>query len=152
MRYVIFLPVLAVLGQAEAVNLSGNWEAEAIRACMPGERCLKVLPSKNEMTLELHAELTTLKGTAIVGNWGVWPGTCDISDGKIEGNRFSFTLTGRSPWWSRSAAGVETHGYPAMRITGMVEGDAISFTFELFDHGPGWDSFRTEMKGRRVQE
>ena len=148
---ILFLTALVALGQAPGLNLSGSWEAQAIHSCTAQERCLKVLPSDNKMTLELQVDGSTITGTAVAGNWGAWPGPSDISDGKIEGDRFSFTATGRSPWWSRSAAGVETSGYPIMRMSGRILGDEIRYTFELSNHGPGWASFSTEMRGRRLQ-
>ena len=153
MRHGIFLLVaLAAVAESPPIHLAGKWEAQAIHSCTPQERCLKVLPADNKMTLELHVDGSTITGTAVAGNWGAWPGPCDISDGEIEGDRFSFTATGRSPWWSRSAAGVETSGYPVLQVNGRILGDEITYTFELSNHGPGWASFSTAMKGRRVKD
>ena len=156
MTHAIFLLLaLAANVESPSVNLAGNWEAQAVHPCTPVEgveRCGRVLPLDNKMTLELQVDGSTITGAVVVGNWGVWPGLSDISDGKIEGDRFSFTATGRSPWWSRSADGVETSGYPVIHVNGRIAGDEITYTFKLSNHGPKWKAFGTEMRGRRVKE
>jgi len=45
-----------------------------------------------EVRLDLKVEGAKLTGTAQMGDG--WPGSAPIRDGKIEGNRFSFTWTG----------------------------------------------------------
>jgi hypothetical protein len=90
-----------------------------------------------EVLLDLKAEGAKLTGTAKMGDG--WPGIASIQDGKIEGNRFSFTWTGTVP----SSGGVPLRtSYPHLRFTGTVDGDQMKLSMD--------GDYRMELKGGRL--
>jgi hypothetical protein len=89
---------------------------------------------------EFKADGNTLTGTANVGHG--WPGLATVSDGRIDGDRISFTVQGRL--WSST-------GYPKMRFTGTVSGDEIRLTMDFYQDAFSQNPIgQTEFKGRRV--
>jgi hypothetical protein len=59
-----------------------------------------------------------INGGEVVGlaEIGVWPGLAPIAEGKVDGNRISFTATGYLP---------STTGIPTCRIAGTLSGDKL---------------------------
>jgi hypothetical protein len=90
-----------------------------------------------EVLLDLRVDGTKLTGTATMGD--NWPGSAPIADGKIEGNRFSFTWTGTSP----SSGGVPLRtSYPHLTFTGTVDGDTMTLSMD--------GAYKMELKGERL--
>jgi hypothetical protein len=76
----------------------------------------------NEVILTLDVDGTKLTGTADVRHSALaseWPGAAMIAEGKLDGDRFSFTWTGPRP---------SSGGYPHMKFTGTVDGDGMKLT------------------------
>jgi hypothetical protein len=83
---------------------------------------------------------------------GAWPGVAPLIDGKIEGDRISFTVIGKSAWWSKSAMG-ESSGLPKLTFTGRVQGDEMQLTLlwdsvMLYGPPPPGGGSRIEMRAR----
>mgnify|MGYP006951167437 CR=1 FL=1 len=112
MKFALFFAA-AVL-TAHAADLTGIWKAEFREDVQ--------FKTFSHIKLDLKAEGSRLTGMAHIGSW---PGDAPISNGKIEGDRISFTVVGDSPWWSSSAAGDSRSAYPRFDFTGVVRGDKI---------------------------
>lgn len=124
MRWIRLLFAAATLVPcASAADVTGTWKA--VFLCPPEERPKTV----GSMTFDLVADGGTLKGTAHVGSW---PGNAPIGDGKIDGDRISFTVIGSGAWHSRGPQG-EASGYPRLRFSGTIDGREMTLTLV-------WDS------------
>lgn len=121
MRVLLLAATLPVC--ASAADVTGTWKA--VFLC-PTEQRPKTV---GDMTFDLEADGPLLRGTAHVGSW---PGTGPISDGKIEGDRISFSVIGSGAWRSSSPQG-DASGYPRLRFTGTIDGKVM--TLKLI-----WDS------------
>jgi hypothetical protein len=99
----------------------------------------------DKATFEIQQQGNKLTGMAHVGNW---PGDAPITDGKIEGGQFSFTVVGDSPW--RSNAGV---GYPKLEFSGTMDGDEMTLTLKwgsiMAAGNPNVSETVHHMKGRK---
>jgi hypothetical protein len=136
------LAAVLTLG-ASATDVSGTWKGVFTE---PKDQWPKTVGG---MTFEITSDGTTLAGTAQVGSW---PGKAPITDGKIEGNRISFTMTGDGAWRSSGPMG-SFSGYPRLKFSGTVEGDEMKLTLV-------WDSIMIygdppapriwHVQGRRV--
>jgi hypothetical protein len=140
---VVFLIVALALG-ASAADIAGKWEVVFLGP--EGHRPKTV----SRIILDLKADGTELTGMVHAGNW---PGDAPISDGKIEGDRISFTAVGHSPWWS-SRAGARASGYPRLKFTGTIRGGELQLTLVwdsvmLYGETSGSAS-EWEMKGRKA--
>ena len=80
---------------------------------------------------------------------GSWPGDAPL-EGTIDGDRFSFTATGKSPWKSGSSLG-QSSGLPKLTFTGSVHANVMELTV-LWDnvmlYGPPPPPRHYEMKTR----
>ena len=126
------LLVLAVNVAAQSTP-TGIWRTVVIPG-QPRDRMPKMF---GEVLLDLKAEGTKLTGTAKMGDG--WPGIAPIADGKIDGNRFSFTWTGTVA----SSGGVPLRSsYPRLTFTGTVDGDQMKLSMD--------GDYKMELKGERV--
>jgi hypothetical protein len=137
------LMVLAgVLGAGPMVsgasgNISGTWNTVVK---LEGSARLLVV---YEPTFEFKVDGDKLTGVARMGGW---PGNGTISDGKVDGDRFSFTVTHEQPY--------RTNGrefYVTYSCTGMVHGNEFDLTMVSAEgNDPG--RVTLEMKGMRARE
>jgi len=97
--------LLALLTSASAADLTGKWIAQVSGAQGQGD---------SEITLHFKADGTKLTGTL---NNSQAPGDVVINDGKIDGDKVSFSL-------------LRTFGENEMKVVweGTVSGDEIKFT------------------------
>jgi len=83
------------------------------------------------------------------------PGDAPISDGKIDGERISFTAISKTPWYP-CREGWHSSGYPMLKFTGKVRASKVKLKLI-------WDSvliygtqkpnaFEFEMKGKKIPE
>ena len=127
-----------VAAQTAPSGLSGTWEASMVDPNNSDPATWPIgLRGGVPTTLRFEVEGDTIKGVVTVDTW---PGDCDITGSKLAGNRFSLSPLGRSPWRSSNSI-----GYPMLELAGTVAGDELRFTLT-------WDSFTTEMKGKRILE
>ena len=117
---------------AAAADIAGTW-----KTVVTGGVIHKTI---SQATFVFEVDGTQLTGTAHVGGRG-YPGTAPISDGKIDGNRISFTVVGRYP---------SSNGLPTMKFDGAVNGQEIALTMELFDGTV--DTGKTELKGTKISK
>ena len=113
----VLLSILAV-DVAAQVAPAGRWRAVLVR---------DEFADFNQVILDLDVDGTKLTGTADVGHSALvpgYPGLNMIDDGKIDGNRFSFTWTA-----PRASSG----GYLHMKFTGTVDGDRMKLTALIGD-------------------
>ncbi len=94
----------------------------------------------SEMTFDL-----TIDGNKVTGmvHMSYWPGDASIMDGKVEGDRITFTLVGKSPW-TTNTRGVTTSGYPKLVFDGHLKDSQIDLKLN-------WGNVLTtgeEQKGR----
>jgi len=139
---ILFLAALVALRQTPNLHLSGDWDAVCVGPPGDDPNWPKALHTGIPTKLYLNVSGGNISGTAVVD---YWPGLSDISDGRMDGDRFSFTLTGRSPSRSWSPERGEVVLYPVMYIVGILRADEITYTFK-------WGKFQTEMNGKRVTE
>lgn len=129
---VVLLAVIAVHVAAQSTP-AGRWRT-VVTPGQPGDRMPLTF---GEVLLDLRVDGTKLTGTATMGD--NWPGSAPIADGKIEGNRFSFTWTGTSP----SSGGVPLRtSYPHLTFTGTVDGDTMTLSMD--------GAYKMELKGERL--
>jgi hypothetical protein len=127
-----FLLSVALYSSDGGSAIRGKWAVEYVSGL-----AMKTIGGAD---FEFKADGNTLTGTANVGHG--WPGLATISDGRIDGDRISFTVQGRQ--WSST-------GYPKMRFTGTVRGDEIRLTMDFYQDASSQDPIgQTEFRGRRV--
>jgi hypothetical protein len=112
------LLLAATASQAFAADLTGSWKA--IFKAPPMERPKTV----SEMFFDLKADGGKFTGTAKIGSW---PGDGPVLDGKIVGDRISFTFIGKSPWKMSGPSG-DASGLPRLTFVGTIRGDEIQLT------------------------
>lgn len=112
--------LLAVAFQAPADEVSGTWKAVFVGPL--GERPKMV----SEMVFEFEVEGNELTGMAHMGHW---PGDAPISEGKVDGNRISFSVIGKLPWWSSSPKRSGS-GYPNLKFTGTLRGGKMQLSLD----------------------
>ncbi len=125
------LPVLALLLLGHAVTLDaradivGRWRAEFVGPIGPRPKMVSAI------TFEIRRTAAGLAGTADAGIDGVpdtWPGILQVSDIKIDGDKFSFVGVG-SKGWSTGQGGVRTdHCCPRLAFAGTIDGDDMTLT------------------------
>jgi hypothetical protein len=85
---------------------------------------------------------------------GNWPGDAPLIEGRIEGDRFSFTAIGSSPWRAKGPMG-EASGLPKLTFTGVVQGKEMQLTL-LWDsvmlYGNPVNTQELEMKGKKTSD
>jgi hypothetical protein len=115
---------------ASGSDIAGNWRAVVVG----GVRHMMIA----QATFEFKVEGSRLTGTAHVGN-DAYPGTAPISDGKIDGDRISFTVIGEHP---------SSNGVPTMKFEGTIHGVELDLSMSLSDGAV--DGGRMEMKGEKI--
>src|SRR5215471_16440247 len=101
-RWIIPLLLLSGLYSSDDSNrVEGKWVVEYVSGLQ-----MKTIGGADFTFKAAGNELT---GAANVGHG--WPGEAPISDGRIDGERISFTVQGRQ--WSST-------GYPKMRFSGTA--------------------------------
>ena len=131
-RILAFLATMTLYPFSGGSGVEGKWAVRYVSGLQ-----LKTIGGAD---FEFKVLGNALTGTAKVG-YG-WPGVAPISDGRVEGNRISFTVQGRQ--WSSS-------GYPKMRFAGTTHGDEIKLTMEFYeDVSTERPMGQTEFKGKRV--
>jgi hypothetical protein len=130
---------------APAADITGTWKA--VFTGPIGERPKMV----SEMIFDLHAAGDKLTGTAHMGNW---PGDAPLIDGKIEGDRFSFTAIGKSPWRSKGPMG-EASGLPRLTFTGTLQDTEMQLTVvwdSVMLYGNSTAGRPLDMKGKKISD
>ncbi|HEY1760310.1 MAG TPA: hypothetical protein VGG72_33355 [Bryobacteraceae bacterium] len=130
-------PVLVLfaglLVSAAGEDISGTWN-------MAPKPCSTLTLTVYEPTFEFKVDGGKLTGTA--RNDG-WPGDGTVSDGKVEGNRITFTLTHEGTYTTNAGT-----FYATYRCVGTVHGDELDLT--MVSPNPGLAAL--DMKGARVRE
>ena len=131
---------------ASAADVTGTWKATFLGD--PGKWPKMV----SKMTFELNADGNRVTGMAHMSNW---PGDAPLSDGKIDGDRISFVVIGKSAWKSGSQRG-EASGFPRLTFTGTITGkelqlhlvwDSVVIYGEVTGGGQEY-----EMAGKKVSD
>jgi len=103
--------VAAMAFGAAAADLSGDWKA--VFTGPPSEWPKTV----SEMTFHLTMEGERLTGTAHMGNF---PGNGPVTDGRVDGDRFTFTVVTPNRWWVSGAQRMAS-GFPKLVFSGVIE-------------------------------
>ena len=105
----------AIAFGASAADITGTWKAVFVS---PEPKTV------SEVILHLAADGERLRGNAHVGALGEAP----VVDGKVAGDRISFTIYPNSPWRNKYASGAEAGGLTKLIFVGTVQGSEIRFT------------------------
>ena len=128
---------------ASANNIDGKWKAWFVGPMANQPMTVA------EMVFDLKAKGNTLTGLVYMANW---PGDAPISDGKIDGNRISFTAIGKHPWKS-GGEGWRSSGYPRLKFSGTIQGSKIKLRLiwdSVLIYGTrGADARELEMEGKK---
>ena len=116
-RWLLIL-LAAVAVKASAADVTGIWEARFTGPI--GERPKMV----SKMVFNIRVEGENVTGMA---HMSVWPGDAPITEGKIEGNKISFTVVGEKPWTAGGSSRYSS-GYPKLVFTGTVNGEKMQLT------------------------
>jgi hypothetical protein len=112
----VALPV-ALSAQADAV---GDWEAVFVGPVGPRPKMF------DRVTFSIQATSSGLTGMARAGHW---PGDLTLSDVKLEGDRLTFTATGKTEWSTAYSGGpMVYHCCPKLVFAGTIEGNEITLT------------------------
>jgi hypothetical protein len=111
----LLLLFAAIAFGASAADITGTWKAVFVNDAPK---------TASEVILHLAPDGERLRGNAHVGALGEAP----VVDGKIAGDRISFTLYPNAPWRNRYASGEEAGGLPKLLFVGTVQGSEIKFT------------------------
>jgi hypothetical protein len=106
----IVLIAVAAFG-ACAADLSGNWK---VVYTGPESQWPK---TASEMTFHLVVDGDHLTGTADMGGF---PGKGPVTDGRVEGDRFTFTVVTPNRWWVSGPPQMAS-GYPKLIFSGVIE-------------------------------
>jgi len=139
------LILLAVAITASAADLNGTWKA--VFTGPGGDRPKMV----TEIILDLKLSDGKLTGVA---HAGAWPGDAGISESAINGDSFTFTVVGHSPWISKGPSG-QASGVPKLTFTGSVQQDNMELTLIwdeviLSGNPPAHEPWRQPMKASRL--
>jgi hypothetical protein len=138
--------LLAVLSlHASADDINGTWKAVFTG---PSADLLKT-PPEIVFTFVVHGK--TLSGDARMKEW---PFDAPISDGKMDGDRFSFTVIGQSPYTVTNAGGT-TIGYPKLVFTGTLDGKTMKLSLtwsSVLDTGEERGGQKFDMKCDKASE
>ncbi|MBN9662978.1 MAG: hypothetical protein J0H49_32570 [Acidobacteria bacterium] len=120
MKFLLTAIILAALASAASpADVDGIWRAEFLGPVGDQPKM------DNDIRFELRAQGQKLTGKAHFGNW---PGDAPVVDGKIEGDRISFTLYGNVPWKLEQAGHLIATGLPKLIFTGTVIGQEMKLT------------------------
>jgi len=122
----LFVLLATAAPAAPPTDISGTWNLVYTGRSVP--------PREKSITLNFKVNGNQVTGTAHVGSW---PGDAPISDGKIEGDRITFTANGSRP---------SSTGIPTCHFEATVHGDEMVVTLTYV---PG-ASF--EYAGKRASE
>ena len=143
-RAVLLAATLAL--SASSADFTGTWKATFLGD--PGTWPKMV----SKMTFELRADGNQVTGMAHMSHW---PGDAPLSDGKIEGDRISFVVVGKSPWKSAGPRG-EASGFPRLTFTGTINGKDMELHLvwdSVVIYGDVSGSGRElEMAGKKVSD
>jgi hypothetical protein len=130
--------VASIAFGASADEITGNWETTMIDAGPGGPPKVAYAPS-----FEFKVDGNKLAGIAHMTQW---PGSAPISDGKVDGNRITFTLVHTMSYSTRGGT-----FYPKFRCEGTVQGSEMKLImFHAPFDGSEVESDRWEMNGRKV--
>lgn len=147
MRFLCYAVLIAAMVplSASANEIDGKWKAWFVG---PMAHSTKLA----EIVFNFKVEGDRLTGMAYMAEC---PGDASISDGKIDGNRVSFTVIGKNPWES-GGAGWESSGYDRLKFTGTIRGNEIKLVLiwdSVLIHGTRKpDTLEMEMDGRKMAE
>lgn len=124
---------------APSNDIDGVWKA-AFTGDL-GERPKMV----SEIVFALDSSGNALRGVVHAANW---PGDAVVSDGKVDGDRITFTMTGHLPF---SANGVT--GYPKLCFTGVRNGGEMKIDLLWTDARNACDQGKLlPMAGKKVTD
>ncbi len=98
-----------------AADITGTWTAVF---GSPGPKAV------SEVILHLTAEGERLRGNAHLGSLG----KAAVVDGKVDGDRISFTIYPNGHWRNQYASGEEAGGVAKLIFNGTLQGSDIKFT------------------------
>jgi hypothetical protein len=134
----VLLIVASMALGAPADEITGNWQTVMIDAGPNGPPQVAYEPS-----FELKVDGNRLSGIAHMTQW---PGSAPISDGKVDGDRITFTLVHSMSYSTRGGT-----FYPKFRCEGTVLGGEMKLTmFHAPFNGTEVESDRWEMKGTKA--
>ena len=125
--------VLAVSAGDATNNVTGTWKAVFVNP----ENGPKMFSA---VVLNLEADGEKLTGTCHAGRW---PGDAPITDGKVDGDRISFTVVGKLS---------ASSGFPKMTFTGTRYGKLVDLTMVFEGLGAVGEKAEFEMLGKKVRE
>ena len=112
--------VLLSLTISAQTNAVGDWKAVFVGPIGPRPIMF------DAVTFSIQVTPSGFTGTARAGDW---PGDLDVSAMKLEGDRLTFTGTGKKGWSTRFAGGPrEDHCCPKLVFAGTIRGDEMKLT------------------------
>jgi hypothetical protein len=124
----LLIPLAAAIltaGSPAATDLSGSWKVVYTGPPRTGPKTV------GSMIFDFKIDGNVVTGTAHIGSW---PGDAPIADGKIEGDRITFTATGHLS---------STTGIPTCKLDVTVRGEEMTAVLS------GLGSGAYEYKGKR---
>jgi hypothetical protein len=103
-------------------DVTGTWHATFVGDPMTFPKML------SEMQFDFDGDGDGEKVTGMA-HLGHWPGDAPLSNGRIEGDRLTFTVIGRLPWCS-SFAGQTRCGYPRLDFTGIIRNGQMALSLD----------------------
>lgn len=112
----VLLP-LTVSAQTSPV---GDWKAVFVGSVDARPKMV------DAVTFSIQMTPSGLVGTARASDW---PGDLDVSDVKLEGDRLTFTATGRQGWSTQLGGGPRVdHCCPKLMFVGTIRGGEMTLT------------------------
>ena len=116
----VLLP-LTTAAQTVQTNPVGEWRAVFVG---PLDDRPKMVDA---VTFSIRTTSDGLTGTAQAGQW---PGSLEISDVKVAGDRLTFTAIGKEGYRTSSGGKFEEHCCPKLVFTGTIDGDQMKLTLD----------------------
>jgi len=118
---------------ASPVDFAGTWK---LQDAGPKDRGPKTVGS---IVLDLKVEGEAVNGTAHIGSW---PGEAPIAEGKVDGDRITFTATGHLS---------STTGIPTCQFVATLKGQEMVLTMTAIRNagGPLGPGMHYEYAGKR---
>ena|SRR5579862_3902835 len=137
MRLLSFTLVMLMVTAVSAATdeVAGTWKTTMV---IPESTHIPLV--RYEPVLQFRVNGNTLKGMAVMDDW---PGDAPISEGKVDGNRVTFTLVHQQPYKKNH----ETF-YTAFRCEGTIRGNEMDLIMNSVDD-PGR---KYSMKGTRISQ
>jgi hypothetical protein len=137
---VAFALLTSSLSAQTPTNAIGTWKAVFTGPIGPRPKMVA------EITFTIQSTPAGLVGTAQAASW---PGELEVSDLKLEGDRLSFTGTGKKGWSTGIGGVVTQHCCPKLKFAGTIKGDdmvlMLTWTSTEFDD-PGKAPLPMEAK------